>query len=122
MADFPSRLKALREENSLLQKELAAILKLNRATLASWESGNRTPELGTAEKLADFFKVSIDYLLGRTNERQPDSEMHALSLSPDELVLLKKYRQMQERQKNVMQQIAETIIPGDEEQAAASGK
>lgn len=122
MADFPSRLKALREENSLLQKELAAILKLNRATLASWESGNRTPELGTAEKLADFFKVSIDYLLGRTNERQPDSEMHAFSLSPDELVLLKKYRQMQERQKNVMQQIAETIIPGDGEQAAASGK
>lgn len=71
MVDFPQRLKMLREETELLQKELAVKLDISRATLASWESGNRTPELGAAEKLANFFDVSIDYLLGRTNERKP---------------------------------------------------
>jgi len=69
MAVFAQRLKSLREELGYLQKELAAKLDISRSTLGSWESGNRVPELGTAQILADFFNVSVDYLLGRTDNR-----------------------------------------------------
>ena len=120
MANFAQRLKSLREENNLLQKELAAKLNISRATLASWESGNRTPELGTAEKLADFFNVSIDYLLGRTDARQSNQQSHALSR--DELDLLQKYRQLQEKQKDTIHKVADTFIPETDDQAVNSGK
>jgi transcriptional regulator with XRE-family HTH domain len=68
---FPKRLKGLREERDLLQKELADKLGISRATVASWEAGHRTPELSAAQRLADFFTVSVDYLLGRTDQRNP---------------------------------------------------
>lgn len=67
MATFAGRLKELRLNLGLLQKELSEKLNLNRSTLGSWESGNRVPELGTVQKLADYFDVSVDYLLGREN-------------------------------------------------------
>ena len=66
---FSQRLKLLRNEKNLLQKELADKLNISRSTIASWESGNRIPELGAIEKLSDFFEVSIDYLLGKTDFR-----------------------------------------------------
>ena len=69
MATFAQRLKSLRQETGYLQKEIAAKLSISRSTLGSWESGNRIPELGTAQRLADFFNVSVDYLLGRTDSR-----------------------------------------------------
>lgn len=68
MADFASRLKQLRTERDLLQKELADKVDIPRSTIAAWESGNRTPELGSAQILADFFEVSLDYLLGRVDD------------------------------------------------------
>lgn len=68
MADFASRLKQLRAERDLLQKELADKVDIPRSTIAAWESGNRTPELGSAQALADFFEVSLDYLMARTND------------------------------------------------------
>jgi len=67
MATFGERLKFLREKEGLLQKELAAKIDVAISTLASWESGYRIPELGKAEALADYFRCSVDYLLGRTD-------------------------------------------------------
>lgn len=66
MAEFGDRLRGLRENRSLRQKDLAAALEVPRSTIASWEAGHRTPEIAAAQKLADFFAVSLDYLLGRT--------------------------------------------------------
>ncbi len=71
MAGFSTRLKQLRLENDLLQKELADKVNIKRTTLAGWESGSRTPELNSAQILADYFKVSLDYLLGKSDYREP---------------------------------------------------
>ncbi|MGE5507129.1 MAG: S24 family peptidase [Chitinophagales bacterium] len=65
MADFGNRLRSLRGQRQLKQKELAAALAVPRSTIASWEAGHRTPEISAAQRLADFFAVSLDYLLGR---------------------------------------------------------
>lgn len=71
MNKLPERLKQLRNEKGLSQQDLSSQLNVPRTTLSSWETGNRTPELLAMETLADFFSVSIDYLMGRSDYRNP---------------------------------------------------
>ncbi|MDI6871197.1 MAG: LexA family transcriptional regulator [Bacillota bacterium] len=70
MSVLGKRLKELREGRQLLQKELADALGISRNTLASWETGHRTPEMSAVQRLADYFGVSLDYLLGRSDPWQ----------------------------------------------------
>ena len=64
---FPKRLKELRAGREMSQQELADALHIARSTLASYEVGDREPDFETAGRLADFFGVSVDYLLGHSN-------------------------------------------------------
>lgn len=61
------RLKQLREDKGIYQKELAGEILVSRETVAMYESGERMPAVKTLESIADYFMVSIDYLLGRTD-------------------------------------------------------
>lgn len=63
---FYNRLKNLRVENNLHQKDLAEILGFAQTTIANYEQGKRFPDEETLLKIADFFNVSLDYLLGRS--------------------------------------------------------
>lgn len=65
-----NRLKELREGLNLLQKELADKLNLTQQTISLYESNKREPDFEIVEKIADFFDVSVDYLLGRTQQRK----------------------------------------------------
>lgn len=58
-------LKEERKKKGLNQVELAKIFNVSKQTVSNWESGKRTPDAQTIEKLADFYEVSTDYLLGR---------------------------------------------------------
>lgn len=71
MPDFPERLKKLRKEKDIYQKELADKLNLGRTTIGGYEQGSRSPDKETLNKIADFFDVSTDYLLGRTDHQRP---------------------------------------------------
>lgn len=75
---FPSRLQKLRKANNLTQSQLATALnkirrggesKNSASQIGNWERGERHPSYEEIRKLADFFKVSADYLIGR-NENQ----------------------------------------------------
>lgn len=70
--DYGKRLKQLREEKNLSQKELTERLLLNRSTYARYETSSTQPDYSTLFKLADFYDVSIDYLLGRSNIRNTE--------------------------------------------------
>lgn len=59
------RLKKLREVHSLTQKSLAKTLGVGTSTVAMWETGDRHPDHEMLLKIADFFDVSVDSLLGR---------------------------------------------------------
>ena len=59
----------LRQDYGLNQKDLADILKVSVATISHYESEKSFPDLATLVKLADYFGVSTDYLLGRTRLR-----------------------------------------------------
>jgi len=65
ISSFYNRLKNLRIENNLLQKDLAKILGLAQTTIANYENDKRFPDEKTLLKIVDFFNVSLDYLLGR---------------------------------------------------------
>lgn len=75
MASFSDRLKALREERRLSQLELAGRLKLSNSTISQYETTDRLPEPRILQAIADFFGVSVDYLLGRTDVRQPAGQL-----------------------------------------------
>lgn len=64
------RLVKLRLEKKLTQDELAHILGISRSALSLYETNKRQPDFQMLCRLADFFGVSLDYLLGRTDERQ----------------------------------------------------
>lgn len=68
------RIKKLREKNNLNQLELSKILNISNTTLSQYEAGNRTPNDEIKEKVADYFNVSVDYLLGRTEICSPEVE------------------------------------------------
>lgn len=62
-------LAELRKERNLGQKELAIYLSLSTGTISNYENGVHSPDLTTLCKLADYFGVTTDYLLNRTNYR-----------------------------------------------------
>lgn len=62
---FQENLKLLRKDKKLTQKEIAEKLNINQRTYCTYEKGTREPDISMLIKLADFHKVSIDYLLDR---------------------------------------------------------
>ena len=64
------RLKGLRIQNGVIQKAIADGIGVTPVSVQRFEYGSARPKLETVIKLADFFKVSIDYLLGRTDKPQ----------------------------------------------------
>ncbi len=63
---FPEILRELREKHGITQQQLAEMLNLTKNAVSHYENGVNLPSLDTAEKIADIFDVSVDYLLGRT--------------------------------------------------------
>lgn len=71
---LPERLRELRTEAGLSQEQLAGILSLHKSTVSLYENGRREPDADTMQRIAAYFRVSVDYLLGRTDVRQHDDD------------------------------------------------
>ena len=69
--DFSKRLVALRTERKVSQVAFGEALQIPRSTISGYEAEGKEPDYQTLCKMADFFGVSCDYLLGRTDERRP---------------------------------------------------
>lgn len=73
MEIFAQRLKELRKEHRRTSKELSEYLGVSQRAYLYYESATNYPDVAGLIKLADFFGVSTDYLLGRTEEREAAS-------------------------------------------------
>lgn len=62
---FSERLKCLMHENALSQSQLAKAIEVNKNTVCAWLNDKKRPRLKTLCKIADYFKVKVDYLIGR---------------------------------------------------------
>lgn len=67
MSEFPERLRRLRERNRLKRCVLSELCGLNRNAVRRYELGEAEPTLSTLESIADYFEVSVDYLIGRSD-------------------------------------------------------
>lgn len=69
MLIFGNRLRDLRHEQHMRQEDLAKHLQISKSSVGMYERGEREPSLVTLRTIADFFHVTTDYLLGRTDDR-----------------------------------------------------
>lgn len=68
---YQNRLRDLREDKDLKQKDIAELLKIHQTTYSDYELGRLNIPIAALHMLADYYGVSVDYLLGRTNIKQP---------------------------------------------------
>lgn len=109
-----NRLKVLRKENNVTQNKIAELLSINVKTVSRWEKGEYEIKPPQARMLADYFRVSVPYLLGNSNlrtEEQANLLLEAnnsdepfsfdmIATKPDEHDLLYNYRQLEIPYKN----------------------
>ena len=69
--EVAGRIRDLREDRDLKQRDLAELLKVHQTTYSDYELGRLNIPVAALHTLADFYGVSVDYLLGRTNEKKP---------------------------------------------------
>ena len=68
MKEFCIRIKELRKEQGFTQKQLADKLQVSNSAVCDWERGRTQPDLETLTKIATLFEVSVDYLLGLSDD------------------------------------------------------
>lgn len=114
MKEFRQRLAELRSKQSVSQEKLADIMGITKGTIGNYESGIRMPKYEQLLKLADYFAVSVDYLLGRTeNPHMSKLEVAFHGLPPEmQELLLHKDKSMPYLQ--LAAEIAHSDVPLDE--------
>lgn len=105
---FARRLKGLRKAANLTQIEFAKKFDIANGTVGNWESGNRQPDYATLQKIADFFTVSIDYLLG--NDTEETKKSPSAQITEGEQMLLDLFRQVPESQQQLVLQMIEVAL------------
>ena len=68
---YQNRLRDLREDKDLNQKDIAKLLTVHQTTYSDYELSRLNIPVTVLHALADFYGVSVDYLLGRTNRKEP---------------------------------------------------
>lgn len=68
---FNNTFKELRLQRAMSQKQLARELNCSQSTVGYWETGERIPSFDKLQSIANYFGVTVDYLLGREEERDP---------------------------------------------------
>lgn len=69
-----NRIRELRENHNLTQKALGELMGYSESTCSLYESGKRQPDAKTLIFLANYFNVSVDYILGRTDEKEDPAD------------------------------------------------
>lgn len=108
---FSERLLQLREEKKVKQSELAEAIGISRISISNYENGERTPDGEVICKLADYFNVSTDYLLGRTQTPNFQRFTHEQYLS-----------YVSDMQAKILQKHSECIVPEEQWRAEMESK
>ncbi len=104
-----NRIKFLREEKGLYQKDLAKLLNLSVPAINYYENEKRAMDTKTALILADYFEVSVDYLLGKTDVRKPIENIN----NPKKYYMCPVYGRISAGQPNWAEECLEGFLPID---------
>lgn len=100
---FATRLKKLRFEKDITQAEFAKVIGVAQQTVGSWEKGNSAPNYDMLNKIADYFNVSADYLLGRKSANK-------ISLSSEQRNLLKDFDGLNEEGRTTLCTVLNALL------------
>lgn len=108
-----NRLTNLRKQKKLTQQELSKRLKIARTTYSGYENGSREPDYATLKKIADFFEVSTDYLLGRTDDPYPHTydEVEAEKAFQKAIAAMKKEPHDKEYAMKKIREFMQIVVP-----------
>ena len=96
---FGERLRELRRENHMTGDELGKKFNVTKTAISYWENGKSFPDEETIKKFADFFQVSTDYILGKSDIRNPYENHQRISESiKDDKELLEFWEVLKERE------------------------
>ena len=104
------RIKELREEKKLSQTALAESVGTSQRNIGRWENGENEPTYSQLVKLADYFGVTIDYLVGREDDFGVVKIENLSQISNDEKDLIRVYKSLsQEDKQKVLSMVKELI-------------
>lgn len=111
------KIRELRESRKIKQKEMAEYLQVPNNTYNQWENGKRQPDNDMLIKIAKYYNVTIDYLLGaEDNKKSPSND----GLAPDEQAVLSIYRMTpQEKRLDFIRQLI-NLIPEEQSSELAA--
>lgn len=95
---FIDRIKKLLKNNGITKNKMLVDLQLGKNSFINWEFRNTVPGGDTLAKIADYFNVSIDYLLGRTDVPTMGTQTSDSSITPREKAILLAYREKKDMQ------------------------
>lgn len=108
------RIRELREERHLRQIDVADAIQTSQTNIGRWENGANEPSSSFVVKLADFFNVSTDYLLGRSDDfGAVVAGQSSPRLTDEEKVILELYRRMNHAQRVRFQGYGEGMLGDD---------
>lgn len=100
MSDFATRLRELRKSNNVSQQKLSKYLNFGYTAIANYESGRNQPSLDTVKKIAQYFDVTVDYLIGASDYPKRESD-----ITDKESELLGIFRRINEEEKEALLKI-----------------
>lgn len=102
------KIRELRKEKGITQEQLADAVNVKKYTIGDWERNRTEPNITTLVAMADYFEVSTDYLLGRSDDT--GLVQANANLTPDEEEVLMLYRQMSFQDKNQLKGFAKALV------------
>ena len=107
------KLKELRDHKGLSQKDFAAIIGVPANTYNQWEKEKRSPDYESLLSIADYYQVSVDYLLGRTDESEQTKKPaigELLELSKNKKEILSLLDQVSEDNREMVDRAVKALI------------
>ena len=108
---FNEILRNLRQDKNLTQLQLAQLLQYTQSNISEWEKGTVEPKASALKKIAEYFEVTIDYLLGIEDDFgvktvTPTGDTY----SSEEYEIIKKYRELNEPGKKLVKTVIDTQL------------
>lgn len=107
-----SVLKQLRKEKGILQSVLAKDINVTQATISSWEIERTAPNIAQLNLLANYFNVTVDYLIGRTDE----CNAYIYDLADNEKSFLKVYNKLSANEQKAFRAMIDTYVSTKEKE------
>lgn len=110
--NFPERLRYLRKSANISQQTLGDAMNVTKVSISGYETGNRKPDTDTLQKLADYFDVSIDYLLGRseTKEARASYQTAEKEITIEEALLLSQLQKYPSMYNHLITDTEKTVL------------